>query len=213
MGWFSLPILSMAFGIFGCAQPVSGLWPPGVGDRTFRILVSVDSWHSVIGLWPESDRRGERMLDFEEWGYAEKGYYLEGDTGCSGTCRALFVPSTAVVQVTRAGRPWSERTPQPPGRSWSFELSERGYRCLREHLEKERIPEPIVARTGPSEWYLAAADYHLFHHCHHWTARALRAAGLPVWSFYAPFRWSLEAQLDRAEKFGKVVPKISKKEE
>jgi hypothetical protein len=185
----------------GCASPVEGLWPPAPGDKTFRILVSVDSWHSVIGVWPEGDPGGHDLSLLEEWAYAEKGYYLEGDSGSSGTMRALFWPSTGVVQVTRAGRPWSERTPQPPARTWSFELTEQGYRNLRNHLagERESARPHLVERD--SEWYIADCSYHAFHHCHHWTARALRSAGLPVWAFYALFKWSLEAQLDRAMEF------------
>jgi hypothetical protein len=184
----------------GCAQPVKGLWPPAAGEPSYHIVVSTDQWHSVIGLWPLDDPEGRSAAGLEEWSYAEKGYYLEGDSGCSGTLRALFVPSAGVLQESRLGRPWSERTPQPPARQWSFRLSERGYRALRSFLESEGASgSPIV--EGESSWYAAAASYHLFHQCHHWTARALREAGLPFWSFYAFFKWSLEAQLDRALRF------------
>ena len=185
----------------GCASPIEGLWPPAPGEPTYRIIVSVDSWHSMIGIWPEDDPEGIESASLEEWGYAERGYYLEGDSGSSGTMRALFWPSTGVVQVTCAGRPWSERTPQPPARAWSFNLTERGYENLKAHLTDAReCPEPFLVR-GAAQWYIAAHDYCAFHHCHHWTARALRAAGLPIWTFYALFKWSFEAQLDRALKF------------
>ncbi len=194
-------LVSAWFG--GCASPIEGLWPPEPGEKTHRIIVSVDSWHSVIGLWPEEDPEGKDMPLLEEWSYAERGYYLEGDTGSSGTMRALLVPSDGVVLVTRAGRPWNERTPQPPARTWSFELTEKGYQNLKRHLALERIPDTPYLVEGQVTWYLAARDYHAFHHCHHWTARALRTAGLPVWSSYSLFKWSFEAQLDRSLKFVK----------
>lgn len=185
----------------GCARPVEGVWPPGPGEKSYRMIVSIDRWHSVIGIWPPEDPMGEGSALIEEWGYGEKGYYLDGDSGCCGALRALFVPSAGVVQVTRAGRPWSERTYQPPARQWSFPLSEAGNRRLKEHLQGERRGERIISRGPSSRWYRSRRDYHAFHNCHHWTARALRAAGLPVWSALGLFRWSLAAQLDRAEGF------------
>lgn len=188
----------------GCAGPIVDLWPPEPAAGGHRIVVSVDSWHSVIGVYPQDDPEGEDASRLEEWSYAEKGYYLEGDAGCSGTLRALFLPSTGVVQLARLGRPWSERTPQPPARQWFFRLSREGYRNLVDFCRAARSSEEPL-RAGRSTWYPARRDYHAFHHCHHWTARALRSAGLPVWSFYALFKWSLEAQLDRAAAMAKSL--------
>ncbi len=198
----SLYLITAWFG--GCAAPVAGLWPPPADAPadaiTHRIVVSVDSWHSVIGLFPLDDPGGVDMSRLEEWSYADRRYYLDGDTGCSGTMNAMFWPSDGIVQVARLGAPWSERTPQPPARLWSFELTVEGRQAIEAHLHAERSStEPI--RVGRSTWYPATHDYHAFHQCHHWTARALRSAGLPVWSFYAPFKWTLEAQLDRALTF------------
>ncbi len=185
----------------GCAAPVKGLWPPGPGEERFKIIVSIDRWHGLIGKWPQSDPTGRRMEDLTEWGYAERRYYLDGDVGPSGTLRALFLPSEGVVQVAQAGLTWSERTPQPPARMWTFYLTRRGYEKLLAHLATERKSTNVISRAGGARWYLSARSYHALHHCHHWTARALRAAGLPVWSSYALFKWSLERQLDRAQKF------------
>ena len=183
--------------VSGCAQPIADLWPPRPGSKTRLILVSIDRWHSVIALRREPHPE-DAMLPWEEWGYAEEGYYLEGDSGCCGTLRALFVPSAAVVQVARAALPWSERTPQPPARSWVFRLSEDGYEQLVEFLARSKKSGEIVSHAYGSAWYRASPSYHAFHHCYHWTARALRSAGLPVWSFYSLFKSCLEAQLDRA---------------
>jgi hypothetical protein len=192
---WTLPILVAL--ISGCASPVDGLWPPREGEASYRILVSVDSWHSVIGLWPKDDPRGAKMADIDEWGFVERDYYLDGDSGSSGTMRAMLVLSDGVVVRAREGEPWSERTYDPPARAWSFEISEEGHRRLREHLEAERLSEEPF-RTGASTFFASTASYHALHHCHHFTARALREAGLPIWSAYSLFKWSLEAQLDRA---------------
>lgn len=201
-----------------CAQPIAGLWPPGPGDVTHRIVVSTDAWHSVIGLCrengqatqdapsapaaaPEATRQAGSPR-FEEWGFAEKGYYLEGDNGVCGTLRALFLPSAGVVSVTRGDRTWAERTPQPPGRSWEFDLTDAGFARLAAFLRAEVASPTPISHAGGAEWFDAASSYHAFHHCHHWTASALREAGLPVRPAFALFKWSLESQLDRAERIG-----------
>ena len=208
-----------------CAQPVAALWPPAPGDATHRIVVSTDAWHSVIGLrTPDAPTRdevtsrgsvtelgdatahgdaaasdgGATRAVFEEWGYAEKGYYLEGSNGVCGTLRALFVPSAAVVVVTRGDRTWAERTPQPPARSWEFDLTDAGLARLIEFLHADVAAPAPISHAGGSDWFDAKSSYHAFHHCHHWTAAALRAAGLPVRPAFALFKWSLESQLDRA---------------
>jgi hypothetical protein len=178
----------------GCAQPGAGLWPAEPGAATRRIVVSTDGWHSVIGL--NADRApGEPV---EEWGYARKSYYLEGDTGACGTLAALFVPGTGVVLQTKDPRTWAERTTQPPARSWEFELTDEGWTRLVAFIDAERASEEPVSHKAGATWYDANSSYWGFHHCHHWTASALREAGLPVWSSYALFKWSFEAQLDRA---------------
>ncbi len=192
-------LLSILFA--GCAQPIRELWPPAPGAGSRVILVSIDRWHSMIALHHEQQGSSDRSRPWEEWGYAEQGYYLEGDSGCSGTMRALFIPSNAVVQIARTAVPWSERTPQPPARSWQFHLSESGYRRLVAFLEGSRESPEVISRAFGCSWYRASDSYHAFHHCYHWTARALRSAGLPVWSFYSLFKGCLEAQLDRALEF------------
>ncbi len=197
----TLPLVACALSAWtaGCAGPIRELWPPAPGAETYRIVVSTDSWHSIIGIWPRADPRGDSMEGLEEWGYAEKGYYMEADTGSSGTMRALLVPSTGVLQLWRGGPLWSIRTPHPPAGQWVFELSERGHERLLQFVEgSKRSAVPLSSQWAESTWFEADRSYHAFHHCHHWTARALREAGLPIWPFYALFKWSLEAQLDRA---------------
>jgi hypothetical protein len=55
---------------------------------------------------------------------------------------------------------------------------------------------------GNSRFYLSRETYHLFNTCNVWTARALRAAGLPI----TPARAiSVESLMSQARKFGAVV--------
>ncbi len=166
-------------------QPPRGFgWPPkpGEGGRSQEeAALSPQSWL------------------YEEWGYAEQGWYLEARQGISGVVRALFWPSTGVVEVGRHKQVWSQRTPQPPAETFTFHLTEEGYKRLRHYLESSRTAAEMVLASGRSRFYPATRSYHVFHHCHHYSAQALREAGLPVSSFWALTRGMFAAQLRRAE--------------
>ena len=199
-------ILAFVCVLSSCASPIAGLWPPDPGAATHRILVSIDGWHGVIGLWPPDDPAGEDGSKYQEWGYADWNFYLDGDDGFSGSCAALFWPTDAVIQVAHGRVPYYKRPATPPARHWWFELSEAGYNRLVAFLEAEKATDDVISHLAQAQWYAAKYDYQSFHHCLHWTARALREAGLPVWSSYALFRWSLVAQLDRATGFVVETP-------
>lgn len=190
----------------GFARPVAGLWPPKPDEPTHRLVVSVDQWHSVIGVWPEvraSQKAGDPAdySELEEWSYSERAYYMDGDQGPRGVMRAMLVPSDAVVRATRAGKPWSLRAGAPPARLWSFRISEESRRRLMQHIKADRSSDRVVSTVRGSKWYEARRSYHGLHHCHHWTADVLRSAGLPMWTSHAQFKWSLERQLDRAAEY------------
>lgn len=219
----------------GCASPVSGLWPPPTGAPARAIIVSVDTWHAVIGFPREEAREGSGVrgkgyadtperreeppgprnetefsasrltpdasrLLFEEWSYAEQAWYLEGHHGLSGVLRALFWPTPGVVEVGTHGRPWSERTPDPPAEQFRFTLSEEGFLRLRQFLEGSRLSETPLRAGGGSVFYPAQRAYSVFHQCHQYAAHALRAAGLPVSPPWALTPTLFVAQLRRAER-------------
>ena len=193
LGFVFVLILSFC----GCAAPVQGLWPPQDGAPSHTIVVSLDTWHAMIAfsLAPFSF---DRKSAFEEWGYAEQAWYLEGRQGVTGVVRALFWPSPGVIEVGLHSRIWAARTPQPPSDVFIFRLSESGYRQLRRHLRSTiGAAEPIVV-VGGSRFYPAKQPYHLFHQCHQYAAEALREAGLPVSAWAAFSRTSLAMQLRRA---------------
>lgn len=146
-----------------------------------------------------------RLL-YEEWSYAEEAWYLEGRQGFAGVLRALFWPTAGVVEVGTHARPWSERTPDPPAEAFHFTLSDEGYTRLARYLEgslDSRTPLRIVDGRA---FYPARRAYSAFHQCHHYAARALRAAGLPVSSGWALTRSLFVAQLRRAEQMAPSNP-------
>jgi len=151
------------------------------------IVVSLDAAHSMIALpvrgnHTVSERDGEsqdlRML--EEWGYAERAWYLEKRQGLTGVIRALLWPTEGVVEVGIHGSIWAERTQKPPAEAFRFHISEAGYRGLRSYLRATIASEEPVGIVGNSRFCIARSSYHLFHHCHHYTAKGLREAGLPI---------------------------------
>jgi len=205
-------VLGLVFIVCGCATPDPELWPPTSGAPTKEIFVSLDTWHAMIGFQegptqdqgnpgqdPQAQSPSLQPTMFEEWGYAERTWYLEGQQGISGVLRALFWPSEGVVEVAGYDRLWANRTPQPPSDLFKFELSEEGFKRLRTHLRSTRASSNPVEAFSKSRFYLATNSYHLFHHCHQYVARALYTAGLPISPLWAFSKASLSVQLEKIE--------------
>jgi hypothetical protein len=151
----------------------------------------------MIALPLEATQPGAQAI-YEEWGYAERAWYLEGRQGLTGAIRALFWPTEGVVEVGLHDRIWAERTPQPPADVFEFSLSAEGYGRLRRYLQSTIASTDPVKIMGTSKFYVAKDSYDLFHHCHQYAAKALREAGLPVSPWAAISRSIFAEQLRRA---------------
>jgi len=184
----------------GCASVAPAPWPPGAGEPRHTVIVSVDTWHAMIAL----PLAGGPSPRFEEWGYAEQAWYLEGRQGVGGALRALLTLSAAVVEVTVSERLWAERTPQPPADVFTFEIGTEGHERLRAYLRETLAGDEPVAVLGDSRFYRARRAYHVFHQCHQYAAAALRAAGLPLWPAAALTRGLLALQLRGVERQGRA---------
>jgi hypothetical protein len=186
--------------LLGCASPREELWPPRPGSLTHPIYVSLDTWHAMIAFPPDTpDASRFTPHAYEEWGYAERAWYLEGRTGLTGIIRALFWPTEGVIEVGYHDKLWADRTSQPPSTSFKFDLSEEGHRRLRKHLRATMAGTEPITSTDGSRFYPAVRAYHLFHTSHQYAAEALYEAGLPVSPFWAFSRSTLAMQLRRAE--------------
>lgn len=182
-----------------CASPVEGLQPTTPDSSARTILVSLDTWHAMIAF--PTDKPHTSLLTphaYEEWGYAERAWYLEDQQGLSGIVRALFWPTEGVVEVGHYDRVWADRTPQPPSDLFTFQLTREGYQRLQQHLRATLSSEDPVATFRQSAFYSAKRSYHLFHTCHQYAALALREAGLPISPFWAFNRNSFAWELRRA---------------
>ena len=194
--WLIIPSLLL---LWSCAAPVQGLWPPPEGAPTRTIVVSLDTWHAMIAITlDERVTALDQKSMFEEWGYAEQAWYLEGRQGITGALRALFRPNPGVVEIGLHEQVWAARTPQPPAETFVFRLSEAGYLRLRRHLLSTIGATTPVLVVDRVRFYPSKRPYHLFHQCHQYAAEALRAAGLPLSAWWAFSRTSFAMQLRRA---------------
>lgn len=161
------------------------------------VIVTLDTWHAMLAFPLHSENTSENGEPlYEEWGYAEREWYVEGEQGISGTFRALFWPSQGVVEVGRYPTIWAERTPNPPADVFVLQLEKAQYLQLRQFLESSIASPTPVASSGQSKFYPSVQSYHLFHTCHQYAARALEAAGLSLMPSLAFHSWILGEQLD-----------------
>jgi uncharacterized protein DUF2459 len=195
---------SMLSCFLGCATAMHELWPPPDGVLSVRIVVSLDAWHAVIAL-PIDPKDIASKRVYEEWGYAERAWYLEGRQGITGAIRALLWPTEGVVEVGVHDRIWADRSPQLPADVFAFELSEVGYGRLRDYLQSTIASHEQITVIGGSRFYRARPSYHLFHHCHQYAAKALREAGLPVSPWAAITRGAFAEQLRRAQRIAQAA--------
>lgn len=192
-------IISSLLLLWSCAAPVQGLWPPPAGAPSHTVVVSLDTWHAMIAITlDERVTALDRKSVYEEWGYAERAWYLEGRQGITGALRALLRPSPGVVEIGLHEQVWAARTPQPPSETFIFRLSEAGYLRLRLHLLSTIGATNPVLVVDRVKFYPSKRPYHLFHQCHQYAAEALREAGLPLSTWWAFSRTSFAMQLRRA---------------
>jgi hypothetical protein len=203
-------LVSVLLVLVSCTGPAHEPWPPPEGEPTFPIWVSLDTWHAMIALPVESERNGQAL--YEEWGYAERAWYLEGRQGVTGVIRALFWPTQGVVEVGLHDRIWAARTPQPPAQVFAFRLSEEGHRRLRGHLASTIASNEPIAEIGRSRFYPAKKSYHLFHQCHQYAAAALHDAGLPIFAGAAFTPASFAMQLKYAEQLDSQAKLVQRAE-
>ncbi len=182
----------------GCTTAHHGLSALPKSFPSGTVIVSLDTWHAMLAFPVHSLNaldNGEQ--EYEEWGYAERAWYVEGKTGLSGIFRALLWPTDGVVEVGRHPTIWAERTLQPPAEVFMFQLEPEPYRQLRLFLESTRLSRTALASFGDSDFYPSVRSYHLFHTCHQYAAHALQAAGLLLTPALALNRTMLGWQLRR----------------
>jgi uncharacterized protein (TIGR02117 family) len=161
-------------------------------DRVHSIYVVRHGWHTGVAVraaevpfeaWPFlKDFPGASYL---ELGWGDRDFYPAKDAGPLLALKAIFWPKPGVMHVVGF-----EDTPERYFRSQQvvqLALSERGFaglvRHIRQNLELDAHGDPIALGPGlygRSVFYASRERFHLFSTCNVWTARALRATGLPI---------------------------------
>jgi uncharacterized protein (TIGR02117 family) len=173
-----------------CATPIA---EPVVHDGAPAATIHLVShgWHTGIavrradipaGLWPEA---GDfQQAEYLEVGWGDHDYYRAGDPGLWTKLKAALVPTASVLHVV--GVRGSVAGSFPGSEVIELRLSRTGVERLARYIHDAhaRTGAQAVAPLGPglygeSRFYPARERFHLLNTCNVWTARALRAAGLP----------------------------------
>jgi uncharacterized protein (TIGR02117 family) len=207
-------ILFLAVSCSACAAPVMDAPAPGESEPQKTIYLVSHGWHAGIVLrrtdipdsaWPVSGDFPDAQ--YLEVGWGDMDYYQTPDPHMGLIIKAALLPTASVLHIVAFNGPVSAYFPY--SEIIRIELSSAGF----EHLSRTiaasfALDEAGNARAlgpglyGNSRFYLSRETYHLFNTCNVWTARVLRAAGLPI----SPTRSiSVEGLMSQARRFGVVV--------
>lgn len=129
---------------------------------------------------------------FRELDYCEKQWYLEAKKGPFGAVRALLWPTTSGVGDRLYEKPRWQCDPAGLSRRWTFSISDEDLDNLEAFVRSE-LDEPLAGFNG---WFKGKTSYHMFHNCHHFAARVLKAAGLSVTPWWVFSEKLIAVQLD-----------------
>jgi uncharacterized protein (TIGR02117 family) len=191
---------------WGCAGPVTGLWPPAPGEPVRAIAVVNHGWHTGIvvsvkeipeGAWP--GHRDFPGAEYLEVGWGDHDFYQAPQASLWLAVKAAFWPSPSVLHVAAfRGPPW------PGAERVEIELTEAGFSRLLAFIEaayaRGETGGPVPLGQGQTAWsrfYLGRERYFLLRTCNTWVARALRAAGCPITPLYALTAGNLMSQAGR----------------
>jgi uncharacterized protein (TIGR02117 family) len=182
----------------GCQSAPESASPAKTGSRAERaaadrgvgvIHVVSNGWHTGIVL-PRSDLLRGRIAEIDDFPRAEFFEFSWGDAryfpapkkDLGMVMRALFTPTPAVLHL--AGLPAEPRKVFPDAEIVDLELSSEGLQNLLAYLDqsfdRSAANSALPGLYRFSRFYPATGRFHLFDTCNTWTARGLKAAGVPV---------------------------------
>lgn len=185
--------------------------PPDDGARDHLVHVASNGWHTAIvvarpelvatGLLPEAgDFPNAAFLEF---GWGDRAYYPAGRKTLGMTLAAVFFPTPSVVHM--AGLHRVPVATGPDSEVLPVALTDLELRhLLRAIADSFGRPESGAAQAisrglyPTSNFYAARGSFHLFNTCNTWTARMLRAGGVPISPFGVITAGELMARLRSA---------------
>jgi len=171
-------------------------------------------WHTGIvirrtdlpaAVWPESKDFPD--AEYLEVGWGDRDYYQSREPDAWITLKAALWPTPSVLHIVGFSGPVASYFPH--SEVVELTLSPRSFEHLSGfvHGSFDRNGAARSSRLGPglygySAFYPARGKFHLFNTCNVWTARVLRAAGLPVTPSYAI---TTDNVMSQARPFGKTI--------
>jgi uncharacterized protein (TIGR02117 family) len=207
-------VLLLAASCGACAAPVRDAPVPGESEPRKTIYLVSHGWHAGIvlrradipdSIWPELG--GFPNTEYLEVGWGDMDYYQTPDPHTGLILNAALLPTASVLHIV--GFNGSVPAYFPYSEIIGIELPSAGFEHLSRTITASFATDEAGNTTslgpglyGNSRFYLSRETYHLFNTCNVWTARALRAAGLPI----TPARAiTTENLMSQAHKFGIVV--------
>ncbi len=178
------------------------------------VYVVGHGWHTGVVLrasdvsaeiWPEV--RDFRGIDFVEFGWGDEGFYRAKKITAQLVLKAAFWPTPSVMHV--AGFRGSVKRFYEVSDVVEIEVSEDEFenmcRFISATFARDKSGESIPLGPGlygESYFYRANGKYHLPKTCNVWTAKVLKAAGLPVTPQIAT---TADIVLSQSQRFGTVL--------
>jgi uncharacterized protein (TIGR02117 family) len=197
-----------------CAAPVKGLFPLVDNASTKTIYLVSHGWHAGMvlrradipaDLWPENVNFP--YTEFLEVGWGDKQYYQTPDAHFGMTLRAALWPTSSVLHIV--GFSGAVTAYYSSSEIIEIKLGEPGFERLSRYIAasfaRDESGQALPLGRGlygNSRFYLSHESYHLLNTCNAWTARALRAAGVPI---TPSFSITVDQLMAQAQTFGEVV--------
>jgi len=125
-----------------------------------------------------------------EFGWGDKGFYQAAEITTGLTLQAIFWPTESVVHVVAL----NAKAPQvfPHSQSLQVCMSDVEYASLLTFIEnsfqRHEVSGDLVSLRngiyGNSQFYAGVGDYYLMNTCNKWTAKALKSAGMDIWTTF-----------------------------
>ncbi|MEA2079697.1 MAG: DUF2459 domain-containing protein [Pseudomonadota bacterium] len=197
-----------------CAAPVRDAPVPCESEPRKTIYLVSHGWHAGIvlrradlpdSIWPAPGDFPN--TEYLEVGWGDMDYYQTPDPHMGLILKAALLPTASVLHIV------GFNGPVPAYFRYSeiirIELSAAGFEQLSRTIAASFVTDEAGNTTslgpglyGNSRFYLSWETYHLFNTCNVWTARALRAAGLPITPATAT---RVENLMSQASKCGMVM--------
>lgn len=164
-------------------------WRPVQAEST-TVWVERDQYHTAV-LIPTTDARqlpgvAERLAKdhqaqgYTRFGWGDRDYYGARQQSPKMAAKALLLPTRSVIEVS------FHSGDTAPENSIAVELTgaelERLKRYIHRSFRMGQNGQPRFVRRNSNEryYYVANGRYHLLNNCNHWTAEALRRAGMKI---------------------------------